>query len=238
MEWNCRAALGVILPLALFSSPAWAGSITIQPITDDLYTSSSNVDIPGVGDKTLYSLSFVPTTNIDHTIAILAGGTLNAVGDSLTLPIQLTNLSLFNYPEGRLGSTPYLTINGTQPIGSITIDYTRNNEGGTFTATLPVDLLYTPTGTTFADTLRLQGDWSIFGPIFYPNPAYSLYPPNGFYIGDDDGNRQLFNETGTDVHDVGYLAGPEPGTFGLFGVAMLVGLAAARRKLSRTTIRR
>jgi hypothetical protein len=51
---------------------------------------SSNVNIPGVGDKTFYGLDLVPETNIDHTIAVLAGGTLNAVGDSLTLPIELT----------------------------------------------------------------------------------------------------------------------------------------------------
>jgi hypothetical protein len=66
MEWNCRAALGVILPLALFSSPAWAGPITIQPITDDLYTVSSNVHIPGLATKrsTACHSSRPPTSTI------------------------------------------------------------------------------------------------------------------------------------------------------------------------------
>jgi hypothetical protein len=229
MQWNRKAALGVILPVALFSSAAWGGAITIEPITDDFLTVSSNVDIPGVGDKTFYGLDLFPDTNTDHKIALLAGGTLNAVGDSLTLPLQLTTLNLLNYPNGSLYTSPTLTINGTQPIGSITIDYTRNNEGGTFTATLPVDLIYIPTDTTFTDTLQIEGDWSIFAPA-----QYAGNPSNGFYMGDLNGTRELFNETGTYVHDVGWLAGPEPGTLGLFGAAMLVGLAVVTRRASGT----
>jgi hypothetical protein len=232
MQWSFKAAFGVILPLALFSSSAWAGPITIQPMTDDFLTVSSNVNIPGIGDKTFYGLDLVPTTNIDHTIALLAGGTLNAVGDTLTLPLELTSLNLLNYPGGSLSTQPTLTINGAQPIGSITIDYTRDNEGGTFTATLPVDLIYIPTDTTFTDTLHLQGDWSILG--VYDYPGYTV-GPNGFYMGDLDGTRELFNETGADVHDVAYLAGPEPGTIGLFGVAMLAALGAVRIKLTRAS---
>jgi hypothetical protein len=234
MQWNRKGMFGVVV-LACLSSAAWSDPITIAPTTEDLYTVSSTVNIPGIGKLPFYSSNEIPTTNTDHIIALLAGGTLNAVGDSLTLPIQLRDFNLANTTEinGTFATGYLYSPLGNQPMGSITIDYTRANEGGTFTATLPVDLdfvrNYTHTNITFSDTLQITGNWSIFGPIWYPNPEYSLYPPNGFYIGDLDSNRQLFSEVGTDVNDIGYLAGPEPGTFGLFGVSIFVALIAVRK---------
>lgn len=231
MQWNRSAVLGLIVAFVSLSSVAWSDPITIAPMTDDLNTTYSIVNVPGVGKFEFYSLELVPTTNIDHTIKLLAGGTLNAVGDSLTLPIELTSLNLSRSPYPDYSDTRILTTNGSQPLGSITVDYTRANEGGTFTATLPVDLVYTPTHTTFTDTLQIQGNWSIVGVGQYP--GYDV-GPTGFYLGDRDGKRQLFNEVGTDVNDVAVLAGPEPGTIGLFGVSVLVGLVAFRKTRKST----
>ena len=217
MQWTRAVVLTSITGLALAGSALVADPITIAPTTDYLNTASSQIN--GV---TYYGVDFIPTTNVDHTIALLAGGTLNAVGDSITLPIQLTSMELSRLPYGSNYGTNYITATGSEPDGSITLDYTRNNEGGTFTATLPVVLVPAAGGApVVSDTLMLSGDWSIVGVGQYPG---YLVAPTGFYIGDLDGKRVPIPEVGTEMNDVAYLAGPEPGTIGLFGAALLPAL--------------
>jgi hypothetical protein len=200
-----RCALGVVA-LSCFPAAVFANPITISPFTEYLHTGDSTVDVPGVGPTNFNSGILILTTNADHEIAFLGGGTLAAVGDSVTIPIQLT---AFDLTSG-VGT---LTTMGTQPIGSITLTYTRENEGGTFTGTLPVNLTL-----GVSDTLTLSGDWSEVPPTDVLGP--------GPYLGDVDGSPVLFNENGAEIHDQAVTAGPEPGTIGLVGLcAGLVPLA-------------
>ena len=166
MQWSYRTFSILAACVAALSLPAWADPITINATTESLSASNSSADIPGVGTLSFYPLDLVPTTNTDEELRVLGGGTLNNVGDSITLPFQLTLLYLTaQRGDNNFNATKVLTINGTQPIGSITIDYTRLNEGGTLSATLPVDLAYTGSGmlgstpeVTFDDTLTMEGN--------------------------------------------------------------------------------
>lgn len=193
------------------SPNVFADPISFSPFTEYLHTGDSTIDVPGVGDTNFSSGILILTTNVDHEIAFLQGATLNAVGDSVTIPIQLTAFDL----TSNIGT---LTTNGTQPIGSITLTYTQENEGGTFTGTLPVNLTL-----GVSDTLTIQGNWSDIplGDTLGPGP----------YLGLEDGRRQLFSETGTEIHDDATVAGPEPGTISLVGVcALLVPLTWAWKR--------
>ena len=203
------------LLFGIFALSMAAGPITITPTQEDLLTVSSTIDIPGVGDTMFQgACCLILTTNTDHIISILSGGTLDNVGDSVNLPIELTGLDLAS-------SHGTLTTAGTEPIGSMTFTYTRSNEGGTFTGTLPVVLSYSAGHIVFDDTLTIKGDWSVV-PV-----VWGL--TNGIYIGDKGGQRELFTEVGADVDDVAYVAGPEPATAGLLGISTLA-LAVLLRK--------
>lgn len=72
-----------------------------------------------------------------------------------------------------------------------------------------------------ADTLTQSGDWSIAGVGQYPCCDIT---PASFYIGDLDGKRVPIPEVGSHMNDVAYLAGPEPGTMGLFAASLLPAL--------------
>jgi|SRR5579875_41237 len=200
-------ALGLVA-FGCFSPRASANPISFSPFTEYLHTGDSTVDVPGTGDVNFYSGILLLTTDTDHEVAFLQGATLEAVGDSVTIPIQLTAFDL----TSNVGT---LTTDGTQPIGSITLTYTRENEGGTFTGTLPVNLTL-----GVSDTLTLEGNWSAI-------PLMDALGP-GIYLGLENGRRQLFSETGAEIHDEATVAGPEPGTIGLVGVcALLLPLARA-----------
>src|ERR1700761_6416257 len=109
-------ALGLIT-LVCYCPRVFADPISFSPFTEYLHTGDSTVDVPGVGDTNFNSGILILTTDTDHEIAFLSGGTLDAVGDSITVPIQLTAFDL----TSRIGT---LTTDGTQPIGSITLTYT------------------------------------------------------------------------------------------------------------------
>ena len=216
--------------------------ITLGPGIDDFFTPpGATAMFPGLPVITFQGVPLSGASNTDTEVQRLAGGTLPDVGSSITVPIEIVKLSLESTAPVNIGGSffdVFATLApGPEPLGSMTITYTRLNEGGTYNATsLPVDgvATFTEVGNPsvtftedFSDTLHSVGaqPWSVI-----PTPAYpGIAKSGGFYACDIAGSPQMCLDQGASLkHPITMPKTPEPAALLLTGLG-LAAVAGIRR---------
>lgn len=179
----------------------------------------------------------IPGTNTDTIVERLQGINPFPVGGTGTIPIILRGLSLQSVAPVNIGGTLFNVFAMAAPnqdVGSMTIVHSTP-DGGTFTATLPVNasLTFTQVGggisfsTTFSTILTTTPpcQWSHTPPPGYP--ISPQFPSGGFFVIGPCFEVSL--PTQNEVHVVGPARTPEPTTL-LLLASGLAGLAGFGRK--------
>jgi len=177
-------------------------------------------------------------TNTDTIVERLQGIDPFPVGGTGTIPIILRGLSLQSVVPVNIGGTffdIFATAAATQDLGSMTVVHSTAN-GGTFTSTLPVNVLLTfmqvgggmSFSTTFSTILTANCAWSHTPPPNYPMPPQ--FPSGRFFVvGPCIEFSPLQNGVSNEVHVVEPARTPEP-TALLLLASGLAGVAGFGRK--------
>jgi hypothetical protein len=162
---------------------AWADPVGVG--VDEFHTLEGTfATLPlsaGGGRLDLRSRPLEPTRGDTDTIVRRLDPLNLNVGQQGDTRIQLTALSMESVSPVNIGGSffdVFVGLNGTQPIGSMTV-FHGTQDGGTFNATLPVDALLTFTqvgnpSNTFNQPFphiefASSGNWSHTRPIDYPD---------------------------------------------------------------------